>query len=73
MKNYKINIVHPFSIDHISPIMVFGCVLKNKTPTWIIELSFFQVIKYTNLVYDLISTTSNDVENIVMMLWHFYI
>jgi hypothetical protein len=31
----------------------------------------FQVRKYTNLIYDQISTISNDVENIVMMWWHF--
>jgi hypothetical protein len=71
MKTYKINMLHPFPIDHISPIMVFRCVLDNKTLTWIIQLSFFQVMKYADLVYDQISTTSNDMENIVMMSWHF--
>jgi Na+-transporting NADH:ubiquinone oxidoreductase subunit NqrE len=65
------NIFHPFSINHISPAMVFECVLKNKTLTWIIQLSFFQVMKYTYLVYDWILTISNDMENIVMMSWHF--
>jgi len=65
------NIFHPFSINDISPAMVFECVLKNKTLTWIIQLSFFQVMKYTYLVYDWILTISNDMENIVMMSWHF--
>jgi len=51
--------------------MVFECLLENKTSMWIIQLSFFQVMKYASLVYDLISTISNDVENIVMMLCHF--
>jgi Na+-transporting NADH:ubiquinone oxidoreductase subunit NqrE len=52
MKIYKINIFHPFSIDHISLIMVFKCVLEKKTLTWIIKLSFFEVMKYIDLVYD---------------------
>jgi len=67
----KIDIFHSFSIDHISLVMVFERLLENKTSMWIIQLSFFQVMKYASLVYDLISTTSNDVENIVMMLCHF--
>jgi hypothetical protein len=46
---YKIDIFHPFFIDHISLIMVFRCVLKNKTLMWIILLSFFQVIKYVDI------------------------
>jgi hypothetical protein len=49
---YKTNILHPFSIDHISPIMVFECVLENNTTMWIILLSFFQVMKYVDIVYD---------------------
>ncbi len=50
MKTYKIDILHPFSINHIS--FVIGFELKNITPTWIIQLSFFQVMKYANLVDD---------------------
>jgi len=49
---YKIDILHSFFINHISLIMVFRCVLENKTPMWIILLSFFQVIKYIDIVYD---------------------
>jgi len=30
-------------------------------------------MKYVDLVYDKISIILNDVENIVMMLWYFYI
>jgi hypothetical protein len=36
-------------------------------------MSFFQVMQYVNLVYDLILTTSNDLENIVMMSWFLYL
>jgi len=28
-------------------------------------------MKYVDLIYDWIPTTSNDMENIVMMSWHF--
>jgi hypothetical protein len=52
MKIYKIDIFHPFFIDHISLVMVFECLLENKTIMWIIQLSFFQVMKYASLVYD---------------------
>jgi hypothetical protein len=52
MQTYKIDILHPFFIDNISPVMVFGCVLKNKTPTWIFQLLFFQLMKYVDLIYD---------------------
>jgi len=31
--------------------MVFEYVLENKTSTWIIQLSFFHVMKYADLVY----------------------
>jgi hypothetical protein len=44
---------------------IFECVLD------IIQLPFFQVLKYVNLVYEWISTISNDMENIVMVSWHF--
>jgi hypothetical protein len=52
METYKIDIFHPFSMNHISTIMVFKCVLENKTSMWIIQLSFCQVMKYIDLVYD---------------------
>jgi hypothetical protein len=37
----------PYSLN-----MVFECVLENKTSTWTIYLSFFQVMIYVDLVYD---------------------
>ncbi len=49
---YKIDILHPFSIDHISPTMVFKCALENKTLTWIILLLYFQVMKYADIIYE---------------------
>ncbi len=61
MKIYKIEIFHPFYIDHVSPVMVFKCVLKNKTSTWIIQLSFFQVMKYTYLDAPRISLMDSNV------------
>jgi len=48
----------------------FWGVLKNKTLVWIIQLSFFQIMKYIDVIYDWISTISSDMENIVMMLWN---
>jgi hypothetical protein len=52
MKTYEIDIFHPFSINHISFVMVFKSVLENKTSMWIIQLSFFQVMKYVELAYN---------------------
>jgi len=44
MKTYKIDIFHPFSIDHISPVMFFGCVLENKTSRFLIFMKFVTLI-----------------------------
>jgi hypothetical protein len=66
-ENLQLKHTSSIFINHISPIMVFKCVLENKILTWIIQLSFFQAMKYIDLVYDLILTASNDMENIVIM------
>jgi len=39
-------------MNHISLVMVFKSELENKKLTWIIQISFFLVMKYADLVYN---------------------